>query len=308
MAGTSAKLVVGPGDDAAGWIAGAGTALVSTDTLVEGVDFERDLQSPYEVGAKAWGSAASDLAAMGAEVEFGLVAAVLPRGLFLETVEAIQLGLVEAAARDGATLAGGDLSAAPGPLVLTVTVVGSVPDGQPVTISGGRDGDVLVLTGELGAAAAALESWRLGDGAVPPEWRARLVTPRARIPEGRALRQAGVTAMTDLSDGLLLDAGRLAAASGIGVELWADHLPVAAGIGARWGAQALRLAVAGGEDYELLASLPERAFEGLADAWPPQLAPLHLVGRMVRGAGVRLLEGRAGAELTMGGPLGFQHY
>ena len=308
IAGASGGLAVGPGDDAAGWVAGAATWLVSTDTLVEGVDFERRRQTPYEVGAKAWGTSASDLAAMGSEAEFGLVAAVLPRGTSLAAVEALQLGLVEAAARDDASIAGGDLSSTSGPLVLTVTVMGSVADGQPVRISGGREGDAMVLTGELGGAAAALEAWRQAEASIPAEWRARLVTPRARIGEGRALRRAGATAMTDLSDGLLLDAVRVAAASQVGVELWADRLPLASGLGPRFGEVALRLAVAGGEDYELLASLPMQVLDRVMAGWPPELAPLRLVGRLVRGAGVRLLEREGGGELTLGGPLGYQHY
>jgi len=286
----------------------AGMMLVSTDTLVERVDFERERQSPYEVGLKAWGSSASDLAAMGAQAEFGLVAAVLPRDTSLEAVEAIQLGLVEAAARDGATIAGGDLSAAAGPLVLTVTVCGSVVEGRPVTISGGRDGDVLVLTGELGAAAGTLEAWRQGDESIPEAWRSRLVRPTARMLEGQALRRVGATAMTDLSDGLLLDAGRLAAASRAGVELWANRLPLAAGLRHRFGAEALRLAVAGGEDYELLASLPAGGCARVLREWPASLARLCQVGRLGPDPGVRLLEREGGRELSLGGALGYQHY
>jgi len=307
-AGRSSKLLIGPGDDAAGWVPAAPTVLVSTDTLVEGVDFEKARQSPYEVGLKAWGSSASDLAAMGGEVEFGLVAAVLPPETALAAVEAIQLGLVEAAARDGASIAGGDISAANGPLVLTVTVLGSVPDGRPVTISGGGEGDVLLLTGELGAAAATLEGWRQGDPAVPAGWRSRLVAPTARIAEGRALRRAGATAMTDLSDGLLLDAARIAAASGAAVELWADCLPFAAGLRERFGDGSVQLAVAGGEDYELLASLPTEAVDRVLQEWPPGLAPLRRVGRLGPGGGVRLLESEGGLELRVGGRLGYQHY
>ncbi len=307
-AGRSPGLTVGPGDDAAAWLPAAPTVLVSTDTLVEGVDFERARQLPYEVGLKAWGSSASDLAAMGGEVEFGLVAAVLPPETPLAAVEAIQLGLVEAAARDGAGIGGGDVSAADGPLVLTVTVLGTVPDGRPVTISGGREGDVLLLTGDLGAAAATLEGWRQGDPAVPAGWRSRLVAPTARIAEGRALRQAGATAMTDLSDGLLLDAARIAAASRTAVELWADCLPLAAGLRERFGDDAVRLAAAGGEDYELLASLPTDAVERLLQEWRPELAPLRRVGRLGPGDGVRLLECEGGAEFRVGGGLGYQHY
>jgi thiamine-monophosphate kinase len=308
LAGAGRGLELGPGDDAASWLPRGPRVLVSTDSLVEGVHFERRRQSPYQVGVKAWGAAASDLAAMGAEVELGVVAAVLPAGTSVEAVEAIQLGLVEAAAADQAAIAGGDISSGSGPLVLNVTVLGSISEGAPVMMSGARAGDLLVLTGEVGGAAGCLELFSHGEARVPLSWRSRLVAPRARIAEGCELRRAGVSAMTDLSDGLLLDASRMAAASRARAELWADRIPLIPDLEERFGKDAVRLGATGGEDYELLACVPEPLVEELLRGWPVKLQPLTLVGRMSDGAGVVLLEREGGPELSLGDALGYQHY
>jgi thiamine-monophosphate kinase len=281
---------------------------VSTDSLVEGVHFERRRQSPYEVGVKAWGAAASDLAAMGAVVELGVVASVLPTGTSVEAVEAIQLGLVEAAAADQAAIAGGDLSSGNGPLVLTVTVLGSISDGAPVMISGARAGDVLVLTGKVGGAAGCLELFSRGEERVPLSWRSRLVAPRARIAEGCELRRAGTSAMTDLSDGLLLDASRMAKASQVRAEVWADRIPLIPDLEERFGKDAVRFGATGGEDYELLGSVRELLVPELLRSWPANLQPLTMVGRMTDGAGVVLLDREGGPALGLGGALGYRHY
>jgi thiamine-monophosphate kinase len=308
LAGAGMGLEVGPGDDAASWHPRGPRVLISTDTLVEGVHFERRRESPYQVGAKAWGAAASDLAAMGSGVELGVVAAVLPAETSVEAVEAIQLGLVEAAAANQAVIAGGDLSSGSGPLVLNVTVLGSISEGTPVLMSGARAGDLLVLTGEVGGAAGCLELIARGEERVPLRWRSRLVAPQARVAEGRELRVAGASAMTDLSDGLLLDASRMAAASRTRAELWADRIPLISDLEGSFGRDAVRLGTTGGEDYELLAGVPEPLVGELLRAWPARLQPLTLVGRMTEGTGVVLLERQGGPELSLGGALGYRHY
>ncbi|MGA8427349.1 MAG: thiamine-phosphate kinase, partial [Candidatus Dormiibacterota bacterium] len=268
---------VGPGDDAAAWrLTGGCLGLWSTDTMIEDIDFRRRYQSPYQVGWKAWVAAASDLSAMGATPRGGLVAASFPRETPVLTLEAIQLGLVEAAADDGASVLGGDLSRTDGPLVLTVTVLGELSDGGPVLLGGGSAGDALVVTGSLGLAAAAFEVLEQGSGEVPSPWRERFLQPRSRTLAGVALRRAGASAMTDISDGFLLDLGRLCQASGVGAEVWLDRVPVGRGRARSGGIE--RLALTGGEDFELLAAIPDHLVGQLSAGWNQGLPPLSRLG------------------------------
>lgn len=304
MAAGDGRLAVGPGDDAAVWEVGGQALAITTDSLVERVDFLRSFQSPWEVGLKAWSAAASDLAAIGFRADFGVACLICSPDTFEGTVLDIQAGMVEAARRDGALLAGGDVSSTDGPLTIAVTVVGSGPRGEAVRLAGAAPGDLVAVTGRLGGAAAALRL--LKAGRVPPEsWRRRLVAPVPRLQEGQWLRAAGAHAMTDLSDGLLVDADRVAAASSCQLELWADHLPLEGELERLFPGESLQLGAAGGEDYELLVCLPEPVAENLR-AWPGE-AGIAVIGAVCPGSGVRLLEHRGGAEVALP-TLGFRHF
>jgi thiamine-monophosphate kinase len=298
---------VGPGDDAAAWrLTGGCLGLWSTDTMIEDVDFRRRYQSPYQVGWKAWVGAASDLSAMGATPRGGLVAASFPSETPVLTLEAIQLGLVEAAADDGASILGGDLSRTDGPLVLTVTVLGELSDGSPVLLGGGSVGDALVVTGSLGQAAAAFEVLEQGSGEVPSPWRERFLQPRSRTLAGVALRRAGASAMTDISDGLLLDLGRLCEASGVGAEVWLDRVPVGGGRARSESSE--KLALTGGEDFELLAAIPDHLVGQLSAGWNQELPPLSRLGVLTEERGIRLLKDPGGEPVDLPDSNGFQHF
>jgi thiamine-monophosphate kinase len=223
------------GDDAAVVAAPPGHLLLAADAIVGGVDFDDD--EPLEqVGYRAVLVNASDIAAMGGRPLHLLVSIVAPDGI---DVLRIVDGIADGVRVHGGEIAGGDLSATAGPLVVSVAVTGTVDDGgAPVLRSGARPGDGVFVTGPLGAAAAA--GYRFGAG-----WK-----PRARVEEGRAARLAGATAMIDVSDGFAADLGHLLDASGVGVVL--DDVPIAAGATE---AQAL----GGGDDYELVFTLPAAA-------------------------------------------------
>jgi thiamine-monophosphate kinase len=304
LAAGDGRLAIGPGDDSAVWELAGRDLAITTDSLVERVDFLRSFQTPWEVGLKAWGAAASDLAAMGLGVEFGVACLICSPDTFEGTVLDIQEGMVEAARRDGALLAGGDVSSTDGPLTVAVTVLGSGPAGQAVRLGGARPGDLVAVTGRLGGAAAALRL--LQSGRVPPEpWRRRLVAPVPRLAEGQGLRAAGVHAMTDLSDGLLVDAARMARASSCRLELWADHLPLESELEHFFPGESLQLGAAGGEDYELLACLPEPVARALGSSSGG--TNISVVGRVSDGDGVRLLESPDGAEVDLPAQ-GFRHF
>lgn len=287
-------LLLGSGDDAAVSVP-AGATATSVDAIVEGVHFDRD--APLRlVGRKGLATALSDLAAMGAEAGEAYVVLGVPERIGEDECLELLDGIGAVARETGTALAGGDITRAPA-ISLAFTVVGHAADpARLVTRGGARPGDRLVLTGEIGAAAAALLLER-GDLAVdlPPavaeNLRGRLLAPVPRLAEGRALAAAGATAMIDLSDGLGADAGHVAEQSGVALRIDAGRLPVAAGVAevaAAAGRDPLELASGGGEDYELLASLPAERVEEATDSVATAGTKLTVIGEARSGSGVEI--------------------
>jgi thiamine-monophosphate kinase len=295
-------VVVGVGDDAAVSVPPGATA-TSVDAIVEGVHFRRgDAPLPL-VGRKGLAAALSDLAAMGAAPGEAYVIFGVPDDLDEDRCLELLDGIEALARETGTVLAGGDITRSP-VLSLAFTVVGHAADpAQLVTRSGARAGDRLVLTGEIGAAAAGLLlSERPQLRARLPadrseQLRRRLLDPVPRLAEGAALAAAGATAMIDLSDGLGADAGHMAAESAVGLRIDAATLPIAAGVAAvaeAAGEDPLELASGGGEDYELLACLPDRQLEAARGAIAAAGTALTVIGEAKSGSGVeiRLPSGR----------------
>lgn len=300
-------LLVGPGDDAAIWQPPAGVEVALTqDALVEERDFRRAWITPWALGRRAFTVAVSDLAAMAAEPAWCTATLCAPGSTQRDDVLEIQRGLVEAAADAGCAVAGGDLSDTPGGIVIDVALGGTAAPGRWLQRGSGRPGDALAVTGHLGAAAAGVAALRLAefsgltgapDDSLSEEllrWVAAYRVPVARIDEGRYLASAGVRCGGDVSDGLLVDAGRMAQASGCRAELWLDRLPVPEGLRDAFPAEWFGFAVAGGEDFELLVSAPPGLVSELGAGWPDGLAPLHVVGRLTAGSGVDLLDQEGG--------------
>jgi thiamine-monophosphate kinase len=291
------RVKLGSGDDAAVTAPGGATA-TSVDAIVEGVHFRREDAGLRTIGRKALATALSDLAAMGAEAGEAYVALGTPGDLseaaFLELLD----GLLEMATETGTTLAGGDLTQAP-VLTLAVTVVGHASSSEElVPRSGAEAGDLLILTGEIGGAAAGrllLDDSSLA-AAVPvvtgDRLRARQTDPSPRLRSGRALAAADARALIDLSDGLAGDAGHIAAASGVALRIDAGSIPLAKGV-AEVAAEAnrdpLELAISGGEDYELLAALPaEKLAEASARIGEAAETTLTPIGEVTAGEGVEI--------------------
>lgn len=284
----------GLGDDCALLVDGAGTLALSTDLSTEGVHFRLDWITPAEAGWRSAAAALSDLAAEGAEPIGVLAAIAVPDGATDDDLTAFAGGVGEAAGAAGAAVIGGDLSRGP-VWSATVTVVGRAS--HPVTRAGARAGDALWVTGVLGGARAAVESWRRGESPAPDARRA-YARPEPRLAAGRWLAAHGARAMLDLSDGLAGDAGHLAAASGVRVRLALETVPVAAAAVAeakRADVAVQRFAAQGGDDYELLVALPPEF--GEADVREFEAATgiaLTRIGDVERGSGVRAdLLGRA---------------
>jgi thiamine-monophosphate kinase len=263
--------VRGIGDDAAVVRAGE-LCVTSVDAMVEGVHFRLGdgWASAAEVGRRALAQALSDLAAMGADPGEAYLLLGMPAGF----TEAQALELVRAAARlaadTGTLIAGGDVTAAPA-LLVCVTATGWAREDQPlVGRDGAMPGDAIGVTGELGAAGAALAvlegraSQTAGAAAL-----ARLRQPLPRLAEGRALAAAGVHAMIDISDGIAADAAHIGRASGVSLRIELAALPLhegVAAVAAELGEPPWRLAAAGGEDYELCFCAPPSARESIESA------------------------------------------
>jgi thiamine-monophosphate kinase len=306
---TGPRVRVASGDDAAVVEPGDRATAVSVDAIVEGVHFTLPEFPPEAVGRKALAAALSDLAAMGAAPGEAYVVLGAPAGADDPTLLAIADGIAAVAGREGVSVAGGDLVAAP-QIFLAVTTVGYEVGAPLVRRAGAQAGDLVAVTGELGGAAAALELLTGGARAegISPERRdamlARQLDPRPRLAAGEALASAGATSMIDLTDGLGADAGHLAAAGGRGIEIDLDRLPLAEGVAevARRGG-AVELAAVGGEDLELLATLPPERMDDARAAVAADGLELTEIGYVTDDEGVSLhLPG--GGELE---PVGFDH-
>jgi len=276
---------VGIGDDAAVLRPPPGEELVVTvDAVVDGVHFGPRF-TPEEIGWKSLAVNLSDLAAMGARPLWALVALATPRRAAPARLVRVGRGIAACARRHGIAVVGGNVTAAP-VLSVTVTVLGSVRPGRALLRSGGRPGDLLVVSGTVGDAALGLEP---GAGAGP---RARQRRPRPRLALGRAA--VGIaTAAIDLSDGLVQDLGHLCAASGLGARVDAERLPLSAAYreASRGSQTPLEGALSGGEDYELLLAVPPSRLEAIRRAARAARTRVTVVGALEARRGIRVFRG-----------------
>jgi thiamine-monophosphate kinase len=295
-------VVLGIGDDAAAVTTGAVT-LVTTDVMVEGVHFKREWAPPRLVGRKALSVNLSDIAAMGGGGQYATISLCLPRDLPLAFVDGLYDGLLERAAEAGVEIVGGNVAAAP-VLVIDVTLLGSAE--RILRRRGAEPGDLIVVTGQLGAAAAGLrflargarldaEGTLVEDGGVSPfatrELRHCLQAQLDPVPPlslGRALGQQDlVHAAMDLSDGLSGDLAWLCAESEVSAWLDASAMPVdpaAARLEKEGGDNGFSLALHGGEDYQLLLAVPGASLDGLRDVAAVWDVPVTVVGEFAAGA------------------------
>jgi thiamine-monophosphate kinase len=280
--------------------------VLSVDALVEGVHFDRAFTPPDAIGHRALAVNLSDLAAMGATPRLCLLSLVLPGAWPVADFEAMLEGLLALAARHRMHVAGGNLARSPGPLVVDVTVSGTIKRRQIATRSGASAGDELYVTGSIGAAAAGLEMLR-ERGASGSPCATRYLYPEPRVRLGQLVaRNRVASACVDLSDGLADAVHRLAEASGIGVIVDDEALPIEPS--ARdWFEQraenASLRAATGGDDYELLFAVRPRARRRLA-----QVTPLTRIGVCTPERAVVLRSGSQGQKRDKPLPGGYGHF
>ena len=309
----------GIGDDTAVVTMGDRDILLTTDMLVEGVDFDREIASARDIGYRAMAANLSDIAAMGGGPRFGLVALGMPATTEARFVVELFGGLREAADEHAAAIVGGDLSSSDR-VVISITVTGEAPPGGAVLRTGARAGDRVVVTGRLGAAAGGLRLLREGPRAVADArtagWGSDLVQaflrPAARVGEGQILARSGATAMMDVSDGLARDLGRLCDSSSVGAVVWLDAMPVAPGLRALESiadVDPIGLALGGGEDFELLAALPADRFDAATETLVERFGTsLTEIGEFRSGSGVVTESSRGAGDVTPLEPVGWDHF
>jgi thiamine-monophosphate kinase len=291
--------------------------LATTDLLIEHVHFRRSTAAPADIGWKALAVNISDIAAMGGVPRWALVGLAVPEDTDPAEVDQLYAGMREAGAPHGVAVVGGDTSAAPGGMMIAVTLLGEHA-GTPRLRSGARPGDVVAVTGALGRSTAGLrllEAGSSGGGTIPPAAAKALVQahrrPVPRVREGQWLGgQPAVHGMLDLSDGLATDLGHLCRESGVGGVVRVDRIPIGDDVrqAARaLGEDALAWAVSGGEDYELLVSLePGAAKEVCRGLEATTGTPLTIVGEITRADGDPVFVDERGAVVPVGH--GYEHF
>lgn len=273
-------VLVGPGDDAAVLALPDGRVVTSTDLLLENRHFRRDWSTAHDIGRKAAARNFADIVAMGAQPTSLLVALGLPPELEVSWVDGLVAGFAEECAEVGASVVGGDVSAAD-LVILAVTAFGDLQGRDPVLLSGARSGDVLAVSGRLGWAAAGFATLARGFRSPVQVVNAhrRPEPPYAQGPRAAAL---GATAMTDVSDGLIADVGHIADASEVRIDIRAAAIvapPKLRDVGSALNVDPMSWILTGGDDYALVATFPN--FASLPSEWTP-------IGMVNSGSGVRV--------------------
>lgn len=280
----SSDVVLGIGDDAAAFkLPGDNLGLISSDLLVEGVHFDLGYTTPYQLGQKALVVNLSDIAAMGGVPRYALVSMALPKETTLEFVAEFYRGLKFLGEKYKTAIIGGDTSSSPAGIVISLSIWGEVEPKLLLSRQGARVGDKLLVTGWLGDAAAGLALLRDNQADTFPDLVERQLTPTPRCREGRIIAKGmWATSMIDISDGLASDVRQLAQESRLGVKIWLDRLPVSKAVvraAKQLNHPAYDFAATGGEDYELLFTVPEDKVDCLIEAFTRQCdTPVSVIG------------------------------
>jgi thiamine-monophosphate kinase len=303
--GQDERLLIGIGDDAAAWKGDASIQLATVDSFIQGVHYPPGIVPWPELGWKALAVNLSDIAAMGGAPRYALVSLALPPETEVDDVTALYTGLLELAKQYKVTIVGGDISSAP-MVIINITVLGSNPKKQLLTRSSAKPGELIAVTGYLGAAAAGLEMLTKKlkfEPKAAARFRQAFFKPTPRISEGQLLLEQGVKTAIDISDGLVADLSQIGKASKVGARIDANRVPVEPLVKAAFGEKALELALTGGEDYELLFTAKA---EVIARVKKAASCPISAIGEITAGQGVTVVD-RSGKPLEPG-RAGWEHF
>jgi thiamine-monophosphate kinase len=275
-------------------------ALVTTDFSLEGIHFHRKWHSPDSVGHRCLARGLSDIAAMGGIPLAAFLSLALSKEVPQKWVDGFMGGLLRLAKEFGVTLAGGDTAQSPSGIMADIIVLGSAPKSKAIRRSGARPGDKIYVTGTLGGSAAALQMLRAGRKLSPRNF-PRHFFPEPRIAVGKFLREHSLaTAMIDSSDGLSIDLSHICEESGVGAEIEKDLLPRAMTMPGKSPVD-LKLALHGGEDYELIFTAPSKK------KLPSTIKGVQIteIGRVTKNRRMLIRSRGKGKELQ---PQGWEHF
>ena len=306
------RVLVGVGDDAAVVkSSGASDLIACSDLSLEGVHFRIEWSDAWLIGRKALAVTLSDVAAMGAEARFALISVALPAALSAEFIDQLFRGFFNIADAYRVSIIGGDTSGSVHGLFIDTVVIGEAQSGRAVRRAGARAGDLIYVTGKLGASALGLSLLEQGCRLNESDDRAQRhamekhLIPEPRLGAGRAIGEAGIaTAMIDISDGLSTDLWHILDESHCGAIIRADDIPVAESVESLAPDRALQFALHGGEEYELLFTSPADSRAKVEELSNRLFIPVTLIGEITSGKDLQL-ERHGQFELVQ--PSGYQH-
>lgn len=280
--------------------------LITSDMLVEGIDFRLEWATAEQIGQKALAVSLSDIAAMGGTPTFAMLSIAVVENLWKgDFLDRLYTGWHDLARKYGVELIGGDVSRTSGPLTIDSTVLGEVPQGRAILRSGAKPGDAIYVTGTLGGAAGGLQilfGTDLETSSDPQKPTLKQLLPTPQVTIGKFLQEKNLASSAiDLSDGLSSDITHLCTASAIGAEIYCDQLPIDPALGSLFSPeQCLDMALKGGEDFQLLFTGDG---EKIADA---NIADITRIGMITENPGlIELISGDTRRALL---PLGYRHF
>ncbi len=301
------RLVIGIGDDAAAWDGRPFIQLATTDSLVEGVHFTFESSTWEDLGHKSLAVNLSDIAAMGGQALYALVSLACPGDVDAESVLDFYRGMTGLGSQHGTAIVGGNLTASP-VVCATVFVAGEAPSGKLLRRSSALPGQLIAVTGELGAAAvavSALRSPRRGAIEVPPVLMQALLRPCPRLVEAQVLVEEGVECAIDISDGLVADLGHICERSEVAATVYASQIPVCKACHTVT-PDSLEMAMYGGEDYELLFTCDSSTLERITARLDCPVSVVGEIGEHAAEPEIAVI-GLDGQRIT-GGHTGWNHF
>ena len=309
------SIVLGVGDDTAVLQVSSGKLLLATcDSQIQGVHFRRDFSSPYQIGMRAAAVNISDIASMGGEPRFALVSLAVPTDVHSEMLADIYKGMDAVFSPVGTAIVGGNTSSTSGPLVIDITLLGEIEPSRVLTRRGAKSGDVLCVSGELGGSRAGLICLMKDEIQVDEPLRQKGLsayrTPTPRLAVGKILGECGlISACLDVSDGLAGDALRLAEQSHVAITVDLGKVPVAdvaAAVAEQLKEHPAQFAARGGEDFELLFTMPKRHFSEIRQRLITETGvTITAIGDVTDGKGVHFKENKKLLSINMSG---FDHF